>query len=444
MFEHLSEGLQRVVRDLRGHARLNEDILDKSLRDVRLALLEADVAVPVVRQFIDQVRTRAMDREVASSLTPGQMVIKIVREELVRTMGDAAAPLRPGTGAPAVILLAGLQGAGKTTTAVKLAVWLRNEGRKKVTLAGCDVYRPAAMVQLEQLCRQNDLECLEPAAGARPEEIARDALARARSRFAQVLIVDTAGRLHVDEEMMAELRRLYEVLSPSDTLFVVDGMMGQDAARAAAAFSERLPLTGVILSKMDGDARGGAALSVRQVAGAPILFMGTGEKAGDFTVFQPDRVASRILGMGDVLGLIEEVERKTDRRKAEQLARKVRGGKGLDLDDFRDQLRQMRSLGGLAGLLDNLPGAMQIPAAAAQMDESHVKRLEAIICSMTAVERRRPEIINGSRKKRIAAGSGTRIQEVSRLLKQFQQAQKMMKRLKKAGGMDKLLRGRMS
>lgn len=442
MFENLTERLDHVVRELKGHARLSEEILDRSLRDVRTALLEADVAVPVVREFIRQVRERALDREVAASLTPGQMVVKIVSEELIRTLGGKPAVLRLNVDPPAIILLAGLQGAGKTTSAVKLAHWLRDEQRKKVMLVSCDVHRPAAMDQLELLCRQHDLDCIQASGAAHPEAIAADAVVKARSRFADVLIVDTAGRLHVDEEMMAEVRRLHAVLQPSDTLFVVDSMMGQDAVRAAAAFAGSLALSGVILSKTDGDARGGAALSVRQVTGQPILFMGTGEKVEEFVPFQPDRIASRILGMGDVLGLIEEVERKTDREKAGELARKVRKGRGLDFNDFRDQLHQMRSLGGVAALMDKLPGAAQLPAAvSAQADELHLNRLEAIINSMTPAERRRPDNINGSRKRRIALGSGTQIQDVNRLLKQFQQMQKMMKRLAKGGGMKNLLRG---
>ena len=442
MFENLTERLNQAVREMRGHARINAEILDESLRTVRTALLEADVALPVVRDFIEQVRARSLDREVSASLTPGQMVVRIVQEELVRAMGGPGAALTLNVEPPAIILLAGLQGAGKTTTAVKLALWLTREKRKKVMLSSCDVYRPAAMEQLAVLARANALEYIEPPAGGQPRDIAAHALARARTGFADVLIVDTAGRLHVDAGMMQEVRELSGLLQPTDTLFVVDSMLGQDAVKSAAAFAEHLRLSGIVLSKTDGDARGGAALSARHVTGAPILFMGTGEKVEDFSEFLPDRVASRILGMGDVLGFIEEVERKADRGKAEALARKVRKGQGFDLDDLQQQLRQMRDMGGLAGLMSKLPGEMQMHAAAAPgTDEKQLKRMDAIINSMTPGERRRPEIINGSRKRRIAAGSGTAIQDVNRLLKQHQVMQKMMKRMARPGGIKGLVRG---
>jgi signal recognition particle subunit SRP54 len=442
MFENLTERLDRVFRELRGHARITGEHLDSALRQVRMALLEADVALPVVREFIDEVRKRAEGREVAASLTPGQEVIRIVRDELVRLMASDGASLHLDSKPPVVILLAGLQGAGKTTTAAKLAVWLRGERKKRVLLTSCDVYRPAAIEQLAVLARDNDIAWEPPPEGASPEAIAEAGLKRAKAMLADVLIVDSAGRLHVDDGMMAEIARVHAVLQPADTLFVVDSMMGQDAVKAAAAFSAAVPLTGVILTKVDGDARGGAALSVRHVTGKPILFMGTGERVTEFQPFQAERVVSRILGMGDVLSLIEDVERRTDKEKAEELARKLRKGKGIGLEDFRDQLRQMREMGGVGALLDKLPGAHQLPpGVAAQVDDRRIVHFEAIINSMTPAERRRPEIINGSRKKRIAAGSGTTIQDVNRLLKQFTQMQKMMKRMSRKGGIANLLRG---
>ena len=440
MFENLTSRLDHAVRALRGSARITGELLDTSLREVRMALLEADVALPVVRDFIERVRAKALGAEVLASLTPGQAVVRIVRDELQAILGMDGA-LRLAGSPPAVILMAGLQGAGKTTTVAKLGRWLRDQ-RKSVLLASTDVYRPAALQQLERLCHENQLEYFPATVDQAPLAIATAALHKARAKFMDVLIVDTAGRLHVDDAMMAEVRELHAALQPSDTLYIVDSMLGQDAVRSASAFATVLPLSGVILTKMDGDARGGAALSVRHATGAPILFMGTGEKTADLQPFQAERVVSRLLGMGDMLTLIEEVERKTDKKQAEELVQKMRRGKGFDLDDFRGQLQQMRNLGGLGGLMDKLPGGMQIPREMLnQVDDRHLLRLDAIISSMTRAERRRPELINGSRKRRIAGGSGTAIQDVNRLLKQFDQAQKMMKRLNKKGGMANMMRG---
>ena len=362
MFENLSGRFSRIVQQLRGHARLTEDNVAATMRDVRMALLEADVALPVVRAFIDRVESKALGTEVSASLTPGQAVVKIVQDELVHLMGEQQSSLNLSVPPPAVILMAGLQGAGKTTTVAKLGKWCRDKHNKSVVVTSCDVYRPAALEQLRVLAHENELEYFPADPQQQPVDIAETALKHARSRFADVLIVDSAGRLHIDEEMMAEIQRIHEVLNPSDTLFLVDSMMGQDAVNAAQAFNDALDLTGVILTKADGDARGGAALSVRHVTGKPILFLGTGEKTSELSPFHPDRIASRILGMGDMLSLIEEVEEKTDQEKAKKIARKLKKGKGFDLDDFRDQVRQMQSMGGLTGLLDKMPGMQQMPA----------------------------------------------------------------------------------
>ncbi|MBI2994987.1 MAG: signal recognition particle protein [Gammaproteobacteria bacterium] len=441
MFDNLTARLARIIRDLGSEARLTEADIDAVLRDVRVSLLEADVALPVVRDLIEHIRARAVGAEVLRSLTPGQAVVKIVRDELIQVLGGTASELRLEGQAPVVVLLAGLQGAGKTTTAAKLGRWLIGRKTRRILLAGCDTYRPAAPEQLKLLAGENGLECFVGAPGQSPVAIASAALQLAHARLAEVLIVDSAGRLHVDEEMMAEIRQLHEVLRPSDTLFVVDSMLGQDAVNAAASFSSSVPLSGIILTKVDGDSRGGAALSVRHVTGVPILFIGTGERVEELAPFHPDRMASRILGMGDVLTLIEQVERGADREKSEQIARKVIKGAGFDLTDFRDQLRRMRSLGGLAGMIEKLPLAQFLPgSAAAQFNDRELVRLESIINSMTPAERGRPEIINGSRKKRIAAGSGTQIQDVNRLLKQFQQMQTVMKRLTRKGGMARMMR----
>lgn len=442
MFNALSDKLSRLVKDLRGQGRLTDDNIRAGLRDVRRALLEADVALPVARDFIEQVRERALAREVRLSLTPGQALIKIVQQELVRLMGQDHAPLKLNAEPPAVILLAGLQGAGKTTSAVKLGLWLKEKENKKVALVSCDIHRPAAIQQLALLTLQNDLIWLESRPDERAEAIAANALEQARRQLVEVLIVDSAGRLHVDADMMREIKAVHARLAPVETLFVVDSMQGQDAVHAAAAFNEALPLTGAVLTKADGDARGGAALTVKHITGQPIKFMGTGEKPRDLAPFYPDRVASRILGMGDILGLIEEVEQQADQAEAQRLAKKLKRGKGFTLADFREQLRQMDNMGGIAGLLDKMPG---LPGGAGalkpELDQGQFIRLGAIIDSMTRQERMTPEIINGSRKRRIAAGSGARIQDVNKLLKQHRQMQKMMKKMSAKGGMARLMRG---
>ena len=441
MFENLSERLSRTIKNLRGQGRLTEDNIKDALREVRMALLEADVALPVVRGLIDKVRERAVGQEVMSSLTPGQVLIKIVNDELIRIMGEANAELNLRVQPPAVVLMAGLQGSGKTTSVAKLARWLKERQHKKSLVVSCDVYRPAAIEQLRKLAAEVGAEFFPSTADQQPETIARQALEHARRHSVDVLIVDTAGRLHVDQEMMAEIQQLHAVLDPIETLFVVDSMTGQDAANTAQAFNAALPLTGVVLTKTDGDARGGAALSIRQITGKPIKFLGVGEKTAALEPFYPDRVASRILGMGDVLSLVEEIEQKVDKEKALKLAHKVHKGQSFTLEDFREQMQQMMSMGGIASLLDKMPG---MNAAAAgikdQAADKEVKRLVAIINSMTPQERRVPDIIKGSRKRRIATGSGTQIQDVNRLLKQFDQAQKMMKKMK-GGGMMKMLRG---
>ena len=442
MFENLTGRLSKVIRELRGQARLTDDNIADALREVRMALLEADVALPVVREFIERVRLRSLGQEIKTSLTPGQVLIRNVRDELVSLMGTANETLNLNVPAPAVILMAGLQGAGKTTTVAKLGHWLKQQHRKKVMTVSCDVYRPAAIEQLRLLADNHDLEFFTSNAEQSPAAIVTAALGQARRQFMDVLIVDSAGRLHVDEGMMAEIRQLHGLLQPTDTLFIVDSMQGQDAVNSAKAFNEALPLTGVILTKADGDARGGAALSVRHVTGKPILFMGVGEKVDALTPFHPERVASRILGMGDVLSLIEEVEQKADLEQAQKLVKKIKKGSGFDLADFREQLRQMQNMGGLTGLLDKLPGAGQIPAEAMnRVNDRELIKLGAIIDSMTRQERRFPAVIDGSRKKRIAGGSGTQVQDINRLLKQFKQMQKMMKRMSKKGGMADLLRG---
>jgi signal recognition particle subunit SRP54 len=443
MLDHLTQRLGRVMKTLRGEARLTESNIEDALRDVRLALLEADVALPVVKQFIAAVREKALGEEVIGSLSPGQALVGVVQRELASLMGQAAVPIDLATAPPAVILLAGLQGSGKTTSAAKLALRLRDDLRKKVLLASCDVYRPAAMEQLATLAAQVGVDYFAASPSEAPIAIARDALTWARTHYHDVVIVDTAGRLAVDEAMMREITALHAELAPVETLFVVDAMQGQDAVNTARAFAQALPLTGIVLTKLDGDARGGAALSVRQATGAPIKFVGVSEKPDGFEVFHPDRMAARILGMGDVLGLIEEAHRQVDREQAEKVARKIKSGKGFDLEDFKLQIAEMRKLGGVQGLLDKLPaqlgqGIQGVPAA--QMDDRAIRRLEGIINSMTPEERARPEMLKASRKRRVAAGAGASVQEVNRLLKQFEQAQKMMKMVSK-GGAQRLLRG---
>jgi len=441
MFDNLTDRLSSTLRKLSGKSTLTENNIQEALREVRRALLEADVALPVVKEFIDRVKLRAVGQEVSQSLTPGQAFIKIVQAELEQLMGAANEALNLQAVPPAVVLMAGLQGAGKTTTAAKLALWLKKQPRKSVMVVSADVYRPAAIKQLETLANDLEIDFFPSDSQQTPERIARDALAEAKRRFIDVLIVDTAGRLAIDEEMMQEIKRLHEVLAPVETLFVVDAMTGQDAANTARAFNDALPLTGVILTKADGDARGGAALSVRQITGKPIKFIGTGEKPDALEPFYPDRIASRILGMGDMLSLIEEAERKVDKKKAQKLASKIKKGKGFDLEDFREQLQQMKNMGGVGSIVDKLPGMGAMPPGAASMvDDSQFARMEAIINSMTPRERVNPDILNGSRKRRITRGSGTQIQDLNRLLKQHKQMQKVMKKMK-GGGMANMMRG---
>jgi signal recognition particle subunit SRP54 len=441
MFESLSQRLSTTVNRLRGRGRLTDENIREALREVRVALLEADVALPVVKALVERIKVRAVGQEVMKSLTPGQSLIKVVRDELTALMGSRATELNLNTTPPAVVLMAGLQGAGKTTTVAKLAKLLKERQKKKVMVVSCDVYRPAAIKQLETLARQVDV-LFHPSQGdQRPEDIARGAIDAARRNFVDVLLVDTAGRLAVDQAMMDEIKALHAAIDPIETLFVVDAMTGQDAAATARAFADALPLTGVVLTKTDGDARGGAALSVRYVTGRPIKFIGTGEKPDGLDVFHPDRVASRILDMGDVLSLVEEVERKVDQQKAAALADKVVKGKKFDLNDMRDQLEQMNNMGGLTSLLDKLPGMGAIPEAMKnKVNDREIHRMIAIISSMTKKERRHPALLNGSRRARIARGSGTTPTDVNRLLKQFQQMEKMMSKMK-GGGLKGMMRG---
>jgi signal recognition particle subunit SRP54 len=435
MFDKLSSRLAAVVEGLRGRGRLTEENVAETLRQVRMALLEADVALPVVKEFIDAVKARAVGLEIHKSLTPGQALVRVIHEELVRVMGEGVRPLNLRAQPPVVMLLAGLQGAGKTTTAAKIAKWLKERDRKRVLMVSTDVYRPAAMLQLERLGQQLGIDVAPSDPSTPPLEIARRALDEARRGLYDVLLVDTAGRLHVDEAMMAEVRALAAAVQPVETLFVVDSMAGQDAVNAARAFGAALDLTGIVLTKADGDARGGAALSVRRVTGQPILFVGVGEKPDALEAFQPERMASRILGMGDVLSLVEEVTRKVDREQAEKLARKVAKGGSFDLDDLLDQLRQLEGMGGMAALMDKLPAQLAAKAGAIpQGNERDIKRQIAIICSMTPRERRFPKLIDGSRRRRIAGGSGTQVSDVNRLLKNFLQMQKMMKGMGKGRG----------
>jgi len=441
MFDSLTERLSGALRKISGKATLTDNNIQDALREVRRALLEADVALAVVKDFIERVRKRAVGQEVARSLSPTQTFIKIVQSELESVMGVANEELNLRAAPPAVILMAGLQGAGKTTTVAKLSLWLKNNPKKSVMVVSADVYRPAAIAQLETLARDVGVEFFPSHAGEAPAAIVQAALKEAKKKFMDVLIVDTAGRLAIDEEMMAEISHLHKVLNPVETLFVVDAMTGQDAANTAKAFNEALPLTGVILSKADGDARGGAALSVRHITGKPIKFIGVGEKSDALEPFYPDRVATRILGMGDLLSLIEDVERKVDREKAERIASKIKKGKGFDLEDFKEQIKQMQNMGGMASIMDKLPGMGALPAGAAKMvDDSLFRKMEAIINSMTMKERLNPDILNGSRKRRITLGSGTDIQDLNRLLKQHKQMQKVMKKMK-GGGLANMMRG---
>lgn len=443
MFENLTDRLSKTLKNLRGQGRLSEDNIRDSLREVRMALLEADVALPVVKDFIDNVREKALGQEVVGSLSPGQALVKVVNDELVAIMGESQATIDLNHKPPVIVLMAGLQGAGKTTTVAKLARRLRESEKKSVMVASADVYRPAAIDQLQTLSTEVGAEFYPSNKDQKPVSIARDAVEAARKAGVDVLIIDTAGRLAIDQQMMDEIRAIHDAVDPVETLFVVDSMTGQDAARTAKAFDDALPLSGVVLTKIDGDARGGAALSVRHITGKPIKFIGSGEKTDALEAFHPDRIASRILGMGDILSLVEQAQDKVDHEKAERLARKVKKGRGFDLEDLRDQFTQMDKMGGLANLVDKLPGmgagvsqAMQNPAHTRQM-----KRMVAIIDSMTPLERRKPEVINGSRKRRVAQGSGTQIQDVNRLLKQHKQMQRMMKKMGSKGGMANMMRG---
>jgi signal recognition particle subunit SRP54 len=441
MFESLTQRLSGTIERLRGRGRLTEENIREATREVRIALLEADVALPVVQALIERIKVRAVGQEVLKSLTPGQALIKVVRDELTAVMGAAAADLNLNVPAPAVILMAGLQGAGKTTTVGKLAKLLKEKRKKKVMVVSADVYRPAAIEQLKTLADQVEVRFFPSDASQKPADIVRAAVDEARRSFIDVLLVDTAGRLAIDEAMMAEIKELHAAVKPVETLFVVDAMTGQDAANTAKAFSEALPLTGVVLTKTDGDARGGAALSVRYITGRPIKFIGTGEKVDGLDVFHPDRIASRILDMGDVLSLVEQVEQQVDRDKAQKLAEKVAKGKKFDLNDMRDQLEQMQGMGGIHGLMDKLPGMGQIPDAVKnQVTGKEVPRMVAIINSMTKKERRNPALLNGSRRKRIAAGSGVTPADVNKLMKQYQQMEKMMGKLGR-GGMKGMMRG---
>jgi signal recognition particle subunit SRP54 len=442
MLDNLTQRLARVMKTLRGEARLTEDNISDALREVRMALLEADVALPVVKEFIAKVKEKALGQSVLASLTPGQALVGVVHGELTALMGGANAELDFATQPPAIILMAGLQGAGKTTTVGKLGKLIKETQKKKVLVVSCDVYRPAAIEQLKTVAAQAGIEFFPSSGGDKPEAIAAAAVEWARKHYFDVLFVDTAGRLAIDQAMMDEIKRLHAALNPIETLFVVDAMLGQDAVNTAKAFNEALPLTGIVLTKLDGDARGGAALSVRHVTGKPIKFVGVGEKLAGIEPFHPERMASRVLGMGDVLSLIEEARKGIDEEKAVEFAKKLKSGKGFDLNDFKEQIGQMRKMGGISSLIDKLPA--QFAQAAAQMpagsDDKAIRRVEGIINSMTPNERTHPDLIKASRKRRIATGAGVQVQDVNRLLKQFEQTQKMMKQFSK-GGMGKLMRG---
>ena len=442
MLDNLTQRLSKVVKTIRGQARLTEDNIQEAMREVRMALLEADVALPVVKDFVARVREKAVGQAVIGSLTPGQALVGVVNDELCALMGGQHEGINLATQPPAVVLMAGLQGAGKTTTTGKLGKLLRERHKKKVLVVSADVYRPAAIEQLKTVAGQAGVEFFPSDISQKPVDIARAALDYARKHFIDVLLVDTAGRLAIDEAMMAEIKAVHAAIKPVETLFVVDAMLGQDAVNTAHAFSEALPLTGVVLTKLDGDARGGAALSVRHVTGKPLKFAGVGEKLDGLEEFHPDRMASRILGMGDILGLVDEARRNVDEEKAKAFAKKLKSGKGFDMNDFKEQIGQMRKMGGLGALMDKLPA--QFAQAAGQLqggaEEKMVGRVEGIINSMTPAERARPEILKASRKRRIAAGAGVSVQEVNRLLKQFEQTQKVMKQFSK-GGMAKMMRG---
>jgi signal recognition particle subunit SRP54 len=446
MFDHLSQRLAKVVKTMRGEARITEANAAEMLREVRLALLEADVALPVVREFMVRVKDRALGEEVVGSLTPGQALVGVVQKELTQLIGGSAettaAELNLATTPPVIILMAGLQGAGKTTTVGKLAKWLKEKHKKKILVVSADVYRPAAIQQLETVAAQVGADFFPSSVDQAPVAIAQAAIQWAKTHYHDVLIVDTAGRLAVDEAMMSEIRALHQAIAPAETLFVVDAMTGQDAINTAKAFAETLPLTGIVLTKLDGDARGGAALSVRFMTGQPIKFVGVGEKLDGLEPFYPERMAQRILGMGDILALVEEAQKGVDMAEAQKMADKLKKGGGFDLNDFRMQMSQMKKMGGLSGLIDKLPAQMQAAAGQANMGlaEKQVQRMEGIINAMTPQERSKPDLIKASRKRRIAAGSGVAVQEVNRLLNQFEQIQGMMKKMQK-GGIAKMLRG---
>ncbi|MGZ4982008.1 MAG: signal recognition particle protein [Methylobacter sp.] len=441
MFDNLADRLSSTLKKIKGQGRLTEDNIKDTLREVRMALLEADVALPVVTDFIERIKAGAVGQEVQSSLSPGQSLIKLVQAELVSVMGEANEKLNLNAVPPAIILMAGLQGAGKTTTVAKLGRWLKENQKKKVGVVSADVYRPAAIKQLQMLANDLSLEFFESDISQKPIDIAKNAIEAAKKKFLDVIIIDTAGRLHIDEEMMGEIKELHAAINPVETLFVVDSMTGQDAAITAKAFNDALPLTGVILTKADGDARGGAALSIRHITGKPIKFIGMGEKTDALEPFYPDRIASRILGMGDVLGLIEEIEQKVDKAKAEKLVKKLQKGKSFDLEDFREQLLQMQNMGGVGSMLDKLPGMSSIPQEMKdKVNDKELSRQIAVINSMTMKERRYPDLIKGNRKKRIADGCGQQLSDVNRILKQFMMMQKMMKRFK-AGNMANMMRG---
>lgn len=438
MFNTLTDKLGDTLRKLTGKGRLTEENIQETLKEVRNTLIDADVALPVVKTFTDTVRDNAIGTEVLKSLKPGEALIKVVSDTLIKVLGTQAIDLNLRTQPPAVILMAGLQGSGKTTTTAKLAHWLKTRHKKSVMVASTDVYRPAAMDQLQTLAEQIKAEYYPASPTESPLNIAREAIAAAKKKFMDVLIIDTAGRLHVDETMMTEIKQIHEVVRPIETLFVVDSMTGQDAAHTAKSFNDALNLTGVVLTKTDGDARGGAALSIKYITGKPIKFIGEGEKIDAFEVFHPDRIASRILGMGDILTLVEEVHRKVDQSRAEKLAKKIHKGQTFTFEDFRLQLQELQNMGGIAGILTKIPGMNQIPAMQNSMNDKHFKKMEAIINSMTLEERQHADLINSSRKRRIAMGSGTQVQDINQLLKQFQQMQKMMKKMK-GGGMMKMM-----
>ncbi len=441
MFDSLTERFGRTLQGIRGKAKITDTNIKETLREVRMALLEADVALPVVREFVDQVKERAVGAEVIKSISPGQAFVKIVQEELTHIMGEVNESLDLNAQPPAIVLMAGLQGAGKTTSVAKLARWLKETQNKSVLVTSADVYRPAAIKQLETLANEIGVDFYPSTEKQHPVYIANSAVDYARKKFVDVVIVDTAGRLHIDDKMMEEIKQLHEALNPIETLFVVDSMTGQDAANTAKAFNDALPLTGVILTKTDGDARGGAALSVRHITGKPIKFIGVGEKTSALQPFHPERIASRILGMGDVLTLVEEAESKLDKTQAEKLAKKLKKGKAFDLEDFLSQIHQMNNMGGIASLIDKMPGMGNMSRQVKDnVNDKQIKQVEAIIYSMTRQERRRPDIIKGSRKRRIANGAGVQIQDVNRMLKQFTQMQKMMKKMTSKGGMSKMMK----